>query len=277
MSMLNFVTRTKRPADEDPPTTEAKAPKLAEEAVAAPSADAPPNPELPDLAMLQHLAADSPWRRVLQKEFSKSYMRELDTKVEQERKSKRVFPKPQDVFACLNFTPPSDVRVVILGQDPYHGPGQAHGFCFSVNRGIAIPPSLKNIYEELKNDVPGFVKPSHGNLEAWARQGVLLLNASLTVRQSEANSHANYGWQTFTDAVIKEINDKCRGVVFILWGGFAQKKGKMISRVNHKVIEAAHPSPLSVTKFRGCKVFSQANAYLKGKGRPEIDWGVPEA
>ncbi|KAL1522955.1 hypothetical protein AB1Y20_017919 [Prymnesium parvum] len=253
----------KRPADSLCAEREAKAAK----------ADDAPTTEL---ELLQHLEPHSAWRHILRNELSKPYMRELDRKVGAERLKHQVFPQPHEVFACLNFTPPEEVRVVILGQDPYHGPGQAHGFCFSVNRGVAIPPSLKNIYTELADDVPGFMKPSHGNLESWARQGVLLLNASLTVRKGEPNSHAAFGWQTFTDAVIKQINEQAQHVVFILWGGFAQKKGKMINRQRHKVLEAAHPSPLSVTKFRGCKVFSQANTYLKSKGRVEIDWRVPE-
>ena len=152
------------------------------------------------------------------------------------------------------------VRVVIIGQDPYHGASQAHGLCFSVSRGVAVPPSLRNIYTELEADVPGFKRPSHGNLESWARRGVLLLNATLTVRSGEANSHEKYGWQTFTDSVIHVLNARATPIVFILWGGFAQKKGKMINRNRHHVIEAAHPSPLSVTKFRGCKVFSKVCA-----------------
>ena len=215
--MLKFL---KRPAESSEPQTEAKAAKTdgggaasgeapaSSSSTAAPAATVPtPLPELPALAMLEHLDAQSPWRTALAKEFSKSYMRELDAKITQEREKKKVFPKPQDVFACLNFSPITDVRVVILGQDPYHGPGQAHGFCFSVNYGIAIPPSLKNIYTELQSDVPGFERPSHGNLTCWARQGVLLLNASLTVRQGEANSHANFGWQV---APATRPNSRCR-------------------------------------------------------------------
>ena len=191
-----------------------------------------------------------------------------------QRQKKTVYPPPESVFATFNLTPLRDVRVVILGQDPYHGAHQAHGLAFSVCRGVAVPPSLKNIYTELEQDVPGFKRPAHGNLEAWARRGVLLLNASLTVRAHEANSHEKWGWQTFTDAVVRTLNQRSEPLVFILWGGFAQKKGKMINRSKHHVIEAAHPSPLSVTKFRGCKCFSKANQALVKRGMDEVDWSL---
>ena len=179
------------------------------------------------------------------------------------------------MFNAFNATPLADVRVVILGQDPYHGPGQAHGLCFSVRRGVPPPPSLKNIYKELATDLPGFVKPDHGNLQSWAEQGVFLLNASLSVRQGEANSHAKLGWQEFTDEVIKVLNRQPQKIVFILWGGFAQKKACRLNEAKHCVLKAAHPSPLSVTKFLGCKVFSRANAFLAKEGKEEVDWRVP--
>ena len=191
-----------------------------------------------------------------------------------EREKKTVFPPAPHVFSAFNLTSLPAVRVVVLGQDPYHGPSQAHGLAFSVNKGVQVPPSLKNIYTELEADVPGFKRPSHGFLNGWAEQGVLLLNASLTVRKSEANSHKDFGWQTFTDAVVRLLNARKEPIVFLLWGGFAQKKGKMISRERHHVIECAHPSPLSVTKWRGCKVFSKANAYLEKKGLQPIDWSA---
>ena len=229
-------------------------------ASAAPAADVPaPPPAAPSeaaTALLEPLS-DASWRTALKSEFSKSYFRDLASKVAADRSRKTVFPPPESVFATFNFTPLPAVRLVILGQDPYHGSGQAHGFAFSVRRGIAPPPSLKNIFTELEADVPGFKRPQHGNLESWAKQGVFMLNASLTVRSGEANSHADYGWQTFTDAVVKTLNARSEPLVFILWGGFAQKKGKIINRSRHHVIEAAHPSPLSVTKFRGCKCFSK--------------------
>ena len=226
------------------------------------------------LALLEGLT-DASWREALSREFGKAYFTSLAAKVAAQRASHRVFPPPEDVWTTFNLTPLESVRVVILGQDPYHGEHQAHGLCFSVRRGVAVPGSLRNIYKELAADVTGFKPPSHGNLEAWGRQGVLLLNASLTVRAKNANSHADYGWQTFTDAAIKVLNERTEGVVFILWGKFAQNKGKIISRSKHCVLEAAHPSPLSVTKFRGCKVFSKANDYLKKKDKAEVDWTVP--
>ena len=165
---------------------------------------------------------------------------------------------------------------MILGQDPYHDVGQAHGLCFSVAPGVRTPPSLVNIYKELATDVPKFKKPKHGCLISWARQGVLLLNATLTVDAHDANSHKDIGWQTFTDAIVQLVNRHCEHVVFILWGGFAQKKCAGINESKHRVLKAAHPSPLSAKKFYGCKVFSKANAFLKSVGKPEIDWNVPD-
>uniref|UniRef100_A0A7S4C5Q6 Uracil-DNA glycosylase n=1 Tax=Chrysotila carterae TaxID=13221 RepID=A0A7S4C5Q6_CHRCT len=215
------------------------------------------------------------WRAALASEFSRPYFTSLVSKVNAERSQASVFPKETDVFAAFNMTALSDVRVVILGQDPYHNVGQAHGLSFSVQHGVQVPPSLKNIYKELKTDIPGFIIPSHGNLESWARQGVLLLNATLTVRAHNANSHQDFGWQQFTDAAIRVINQNCKNVVFILWGGFAQKKGKIVAADRHCVLKAAHPSPLSVTKFLGCRVFSQANTYLEAKGKTPIDWHLP--
>ena len=200
------------------------------------------------------------WLAALEREVAKPYFSTLAAKVAGERARKTVYPPASQVFSALNLTPLDQVRVVILGQDPYHGTGQAHGLAFSVARDVAVPPSLKNIYTELETDLPGFKRPSHGNLEAWARRGVLLLNAGLTVRAHEANSHKEFGWHTFTDAVIQALNQRSTPIVFILWGGFAQKKGKIINRSRHGVIEAAHPSPLSVTKFRGCRVFSKVRA-----------------
>jgi len=218
---------------------------------------------------------DEGWQALLTKEFDKSYFKTLSAELQSQReKGKEIFPPEDEVFSAFDVTPLDKVRVVILGQDPYHDNNQAHGMCFSVKRGIRVPPSLVNIYKELCDDIPGFKTPSHGNLTAWAEQGVFLLNATLTVEAHKANSHSKLGWMTFTDAVIKAISDKCEKVVFILWGGFAQKKGKVINRSKHFVIEAAHPSPLSVTKFRGCKVFSKANEYLKKNGKPEINWTI---
>lgn len=214
------------------------------------------------------------WMKVLKDEFAKPYFVSIAEFVAAERAAHEIHPAPEKVFEAFNVTPLSKLKVVILGQDPYHEPGQAHGLCFSVQPGVKPPPSLVNMYKELECDIPGFKAPAHGHLLDWAKQGVLLLNATLTVRSGhkEANSHAKCGWQKFTDEVIRVLNRDAEKVVFLLWGGFAQKKGKIIDRSRHKVLEAAHPSPLSVTKWRGCKVFSKCNAALRAFGKTEIDW-----
>ena len=176
------------------------------------------------------------------------------------------------IFNAFNMLPLDEVKVVILGQDPYHGAGEAHGLSFSVPRGIKIPPSLRNIYKELESDIAGFKAPKHGCLEAWVKQGVFLLNAFLTVVEKTPKSHEKIGWEKFTDAVIKKISDEREGVVFMLWGGFAKKKAELIDKTKHLVLEGAHPSPLAGNAFQGCKHFSQANDYLKSKGASTIDW-----
>jgi len=225
---------------------------------------------------LSVLLNDEGWRSAVGKEFNKPYFKKLVTTYEAEKKkSVQIFPPEAEIFSAFDVTPFDKVRVVILGQDPYHDNGQGHGLCFSVKHGIQTPPSLRNMYTELIDDIPGFTRPAHGNLMHWAEQGVFLLNATLTVQAHKANSHKDWGWQEFTDAVIKAISSKKENVVFLLWGGFAKKKGKVINRMKHHVIECAHPSPLSVTKWRGCKVFSKTNAFLKKKGMPEIDWQIP--
>eukprot|EP01080_Neovahlkampfia_damariscottae_P003871 gene3871-7085_t len=222
-----------------------------------------------------HLTETS-WRSVLEKEFSKSYFKSLVSQLEQEEsKGETIYPPIEETFACLNQCPLDKVKVVILGQDPYFNPGQGHGLSFSVKKGVTIPPSLKNIYKELENDIEGFKKPNHGFLESWCDQGVLLLNATLTVRKGKANSHQKFGWLTFTDEIIKVLNKQEQPIVFILWGGFAHKKGKVINEKNHKVIKTAHPSPLAGNKFQGCKCFSECNAYLSKNGIEEIDWKIP--
>ena len=289
MSLTGWVIKNgKRPADEPPAAAEpeAKAAKLAVETSAgASSSSANPLTE-PKAALADPPAgtpegdlfgqlADAGWRDALRPYCSKAPFRKLAADVAAQRRTKTVFPPEAEVFNAFNATPLADVRVVILGQDPYHGPGQAHGLCFSVRRGVPPPPSLKNIYKELATDLPGFVKPDHGNLQSWAEQGVFLLNASLSVRQGEANSHAKLGWQEFTDEVIKVLNRQPQKIVFILWGGFAQKKACRLNEAKHCVLKAAHPSPLSVTKFLGCKVFSRANAFLAKEGKEEVDWRVP--
>lgn len=213
------------------------------------------------------------WLEILSAEFEKPYMKDLKAFLQDEKqKGVKVYPPPGEIFAALDRTPFDKVKVVILGQDPYHGTGQAHGLCFSVNKGIDIPPSLRNIYKELAADT-GFKIPAHGNLSHWADQGVLLLNASLTVRADQAGSHQNKGWEQFTDAIISKLDEKRENLVFLLWGNFARSKKKLIH--NHLVLEAAHPSPLSAHNgFIGCRHFSKTNAWLVEKGLGPVDWQI---
>lgn len=214
----------------------------------------------------------SAWKELLSDEFDKPYFRELISFVRNEYQTQTIYPKGCDIFKAFDRCDFSNVKVVIIGQDPYHGPNQANGLCFSVSEGTRIPPSLINIFKEIRNDL-GKPIPASGDLERWAQQGVLLLNATLTVKASTPGSHQNRGWETFTDAVIKKISDELEGVVFLLWGAYAQKKGEMIDRNKHLVLMSAHPSPFSADRgFFGCKHFSKANAYLKSKGKDEIDW-----
>ena len=212
------------------------------------------------------------WNPILRGEFEKPYWPTLQQFVADERSQGPVYPPPDQVFAALHLTPYADVKVLILGQDPYHGPRQAHGLCFSVPQGIAQPPSLQNIFAELRDDL-GIEPPPHGNLEAWASQGVLLLNAFLTVRARQAGSHRSAGWETFTDEVIRAVSRKPERVVFILWGAFARRKKSLVDLTRHVVIESAHPSPLSAHNgFLGSKPFSRANAALAAAGRQPVDW-----
>ena len=218
---------------------------------------------------------DNEWDIVLRGEFRKSYYESLRSFLVKEYKSRTVYPDMYDIFNSLRLTSFSDVKAVIIGQDPYHGEGQAHGLAFSVKPGIAIPPSLLNIYKELEADI-GFDIPKHGYLESWANQGVLLLNNVLTVRKDEANSHRNCGWEYFTDEVIRILNKRERPIVFLLWGNNAKVKDKLIMNPNHLVLTAAHPSPLSAySGFFGCRHFSQTNNYLKQTGQTPIDWSLP--
>jgi uracil-DNA glycosylase len=218
------------------------------------------------------------WLQTLQQEFDAPYMAALKTFLESERAAgKRIFPKGAEWFKALDTTPLDQVRVVILGQDPYHGEGQAHGLCFSVQHGVPPPPSLVNIYKELKSDL-GIDAPRHGNLLHWAEQGVLLLNSVLTVEANRAASHAGKGWENFTDAVIRLVNDLPRPVVFILWGSYAQKKAAFVDKTRHCIIKSPHPSPLSAHNgFFGSKPFSQANAFLAQHSQTEINWQLPAA
>ena len=215
----------------------------------------------------------SSWKPILEKEFSKAYFKEIEAFVEKQKaQGKTVYPNNENVFAAFNFSNFEEVKVVILGQDPYHGARQAHGLSFSVPKGEKIPPSLRNIYKELHTDVD-FDIPLHGNLEAWAEQGVLLLNAVLTVNASEAASHKKAGWGKFTDHIIKTLSEEKENLVFLLWGAFAIKKSSLIDETKHCILTAVHPSPLSAHRgFFGCRHFSKTNAFLQEKGIGEIDW-----
>ena len=220
---------------------------------------------------------DDGWKALLAPEFSKPYMGKLKEFLQGQRNTgKRIFPKGGDYFRALDLTPPEQVRVVILGQDPYHGEGQAHGLSFSVKPGVRIPPSLVNIYKELQGDL-GIAPAKHGFLEHWAKQGVLLLNSVLTVEMGMAAAHQGKGWETFTDAVVRAVNDLPQPVVFILWGSHAQKKAAFVDTSKHLVIKSVHPSPLSAHNgFFGTKPFSRANDFLVSKGYPPIDWKLPD-
>ena len=215
------------------------------------------------------------WNPVLRSEFAKPYWNELQRFVADERRRGTVFPPESQVFAALHLTTYADTRVVILGQDPYHGPRQAHGLCFSVHREVAVPPSLANIYKELQTDLD-IAPPKHGNLESWARQGVLLLNTTLTVRAGHAASHNGHGWELFTDEVLRAVSAKQQRVVFLLWGSHARKKKSLIDVSRHVIIESAHPSPLSAHNgFFGSRPFSRANTALVEAGLQPIDWAIP--
>ncbi|XP_041854546.1 uracil DNA glycosylase a isoform X2 [Melanotaenia boesemani] len=231
-------------------------------------------------AALQRLSAahtptgfDESWRKELSAEFGKIYFKDLMNTVTEERKRYTVYPPTEQVFTWTQTCGIRDVKVVILGQDPYHGPGQAHGLCFSVKRPVPPPPSLENMYKELASDIEGFLHPGHGDLTGWAKQGVLLLNAVLTVRAHQPNSHKDKGWEKFTDAVVQWLSNNLEDLVFMLWGSYAQKKGAAIDRKRHHILQAVHPSPLSAHRgFFGCRHFSKANELLKKSGKSPIDW-----
>ena len=224
------------------------------------------------------VAINSPtWKEVLATERQEDYFKQITHFIERERAAgKTIYPANNEVFNALSLTPLSDVRVVILGQDPYHGAGQAHGLAFSVKPGIAFPPSLQNIFKELKSDL-GIEAPKHGCLSDWAAQGVLLLNASLTVENGKPLSHSQVGWERFTDTVIRKVNENRSDIIFMLWGSFAQKKAVLIDSQKHHILTAPHPSPLSAHRgFMGCRHFSKANQILEIQGQRAIDWGAPE-
>lgn len=219
-------------------------------------------------------AITNDWLEVLNRQFSMPYYRKLYDTVKDEYSRYVVYPSANDIFNAFHFTPLSEVKVVILGQDPYHGPGQAHGLCFSVKKDVDIPPSLVNIYKELNSDLGCYI-PNNGYLEKWARQGVLMLNTVLTVRAGVANSHKGIGWETFTDAVIQAVNNEDRPIVYMLWGRPARMKKEMLNNPKHLILEAAHPSPLSAYNgFFGTKHFSQANKFLEEHGVTPVDWQI---
>lgn len=227
-----------------------------------------------ELALQVNPQLEESWKKILLDEFQKEYFVKLKLFLIEEKKKYTVYPPGSQIFAAFNTTPFHSVKVVILGQDPYHGAGQAHGLCFSVPKGIPAPPSLQNIFKEIQDDL-GIPIPNHGNLEKWAKQGVLLLNATLTVRANQAGSHQNKGWETFTDAAIKALSEHHKGLVFILWGNYAQAKTKIIDGNKHFVLTAPHPSPLSASRgFFGCKHFSKTNRLLASIGKEPIDWSL---
>jgi uracil-DNA glycosylase len=214
------------------------------------------------------------WHAILGEELGKPYVKQLTGFVEEERSRHRIFPPHEEVFAALKATPYDRVKVLILGQDPYHGEGQGHGLCFSVRPRVPVPPSLRNIYKELNDDL-GHPIPDNGYLMPWAEQGVLLLNAVLTVREGEANSHKAKGWERFTDAVIRAVSDRLDPVVFVLWGNYAKKKLPLIDATRHAVVQGAHPSPLSARLFLGSRPFSRIDAALRQQGHAPVDWRIP--
>ena len=220
---------------------------------------------------------DPSWKSQLEGALSAPYMNQLRSFLQEQLHKKRaIFPKPQEYFAALNATPYHQVKVVIIGQDPYHGDNQAHGLCFSVKPGIKVPPSLVNIYKEMRTDLE-IEQPQHGYLQHWAEQGVLLLNAVLTVERGKAGSHQKRGWEQFTDQIIAQLNERQKPMVFILWGSYAQKKGAVIDQKRHLVLQSPHPSPLSAHRgFFGCRHFSKANSFLEANGEQPINWQLPQ-
>jgi len=229
------------------------------------------------MTQTQDVRLENSWKRHLEDEFQKPYMKKLkDFLVSEKKKGKMIYPKGGEIFEALNATPFDKVKVVILGQDPYHGPGQAHGLSFSVKPGVPPPPSLQNIYKELESDL-GIKPPRHGYLKHWADQGVLLLNATLSVEKGKAGSHQKKGWEEFTDEIVKELNEQREHLVFMLWGSYAQKKGEGLDTKKHLVLKAPHPSPLSAHRgFFGSRHFSKANKYLEAHGIKPIDWSLKE-
>lgn len=222
----------------------------------------------------QKVQINPAWYEMLKDQFESDYFQKLKAFLVEEKKKYKIYPPGKKIFAAFDHTPPDEVKVVIIGQDPYHGPGQAHGLCFSVNEGIKHPPSLRNIFKEIASDL-GYAYPQSGNLESWAKQGVLLINATLTVRAHQAGSHQKKGWEQFTDTVIKRISDQKEGVVFLLWGSYAIAKRALIDESKHHVLTAVHPSPLSAHRgFFGSKHFSKTNEILVKNGKEPINWKI---
>lgn len=221
---------------------------------------------------MSQVKIEESWKKVLSQEFEQPYFQSIATFLKKEKKAgKKIYPPGSLIFNAFNTTPFHEVKVVILGQDPYHNPGEAMGLSFSVPKGVRVPPSLRNIYKELQSDL-GITPPSHGDLTAWAKQGVFLLNAMLTVAHKSAGSHRKIGWQDFTNAVIRKLSEERKGLVFMLWGGFARRKKDLIDKDKHLVLEAAHPSPLAGGAFFGSAHFSKANAYLEAQGKEPVNW-----
>ena len=219
---------------------------------------------------------DDSWKQVLQEEFEKDYFQSIKSFLVREIKNgKKIYPPGKLIFNAFDSTPFANVKVVILGQDPYHNPGEAMGLCFSVPKGVSVPPSLKNIYKEIQNDLQ-IPPPAHGDLSSWASQGVFLLNAMLTVEKNKAGSHRKIGWQEFTDAVIRKLSEERDGLVFLLWGNFAKSKSVLIDQSRHLILESVHPSPLAGKRFFNNHHFSQANEYLRNKGKTPIDWSIKD-
>lgn len=244
-------------------------------ATESPSSSSKKQKAAPPSGSLSSFLTEPTWTKALGASLSNSNFKAIESFVEDERRQgKVIYPPDEEVFTAFNTTSLDNVKVVIIGQDPYFNPGQGHGLCFSVQKGVKVPPSLNRIYKVLEKTIPGWKHPKHGYLLEWAEQGVLMLNATLTVMQGKANSHAKCGWQSFTDDVIKVINDKCKGVVFFLWGGFAQKKGKIVDGKNHCVLAGPHPSPMSGSAWKETKCFVEANEYLEKNGKSPVDWAV---
>jgi uracil-DNA glycosylase len=226
-----------------------------------------------DCPMAQTLK-DEQWKKLLAVEFAKPYYKKIESAVATKRKEGEVYPPVHEVYNAFNCCPLDKLRIVIIGQDPYFNPGQAEGLCFSVKKGVAIPPSLNRIYKVIAENIPGFKIPKHGSLMEWAQRGVLMLNATLTVDKGNANSHAKFGWQEFTTEIMNILNKEKKGLIYLLWGNFAQKKGKVIDKTKHHILEAAHPSPMGGSAWNSCKHFSQVNEILKKEGKDVMDWTI---